>query len=483
VEAWLDDVPLGRARLGLPRPDVAAASPSRFAPVSGFELRVGREAGVPLPSGEASLRVTATSLAGEVTELARIPVLVEDATPPRPLAAPPAAPGPAPPRGRGLRTLVFTNVLTYGGASYLVYDLVREAHRQGRIDPFVVTAVDGPLRSGLEADGIPVHVSSPSSLGELDAYLGRVAEMTAWARPGEFQLAYINTTSGYSAPWAAVAGQLGIPAAWAIHESFELVELWGGMAGGARADAEANLSRARLAIFEAEATQRMYRDILEDGRSQTIPYGVDFGPIEAARAAFDRDAARAEAGIPAGAELLLCLGTVEPRKAQIPLALAFERVAAGRPECHLAIVGGNDGESSRALAAHVAGSAVRERIHLVDATGEVQRWHGMSDLLVCASDVESLPRVVIEAMAWQTPVLATAIFGLPELIADGETGWLCEPRDVEALAAGIERVLGLPAEERRRVGEAGRALVLERHDLGAYAGRVSDLLDEVVGEG
>ena len=51
----------------------------------------------------------------------------------------------------------------------------------------------------------------------------------------------------------------------------------------------------------------------------------------------------------------------------------------------------------------------------------------MSDLLVCASDVESLPRTVLEAMAWELPVLATAVYGLPELIEDGETGWLCRP--------------------------------------------------------
>ena len=65
----------------------------------------------------------------------------------------------------------------------------------------------------------------------------------------------------------------------------------------------------------------------------------------------------------------------------------------------------------------------------------------MSDLLVCASDVESLPRTVLEAMAWELPVLATAVYGLPELIDDGETGWLCAPRDVDALADGLRRAL------------------------------------------
>ena len=75
----------------------------------------------------------------------------------------------------------------------------------------------------------------------------------------------------------------------------------------------------------------------------------------------------------------------------------------------------------------------------------------MSDLLVCASDVESLPRTVLEAMAWELPVLATAVYGLPELIDDGETGWLCAPRDVDALADGLRRALTTEPQQRQEV--------------------------------
>ena len=56
-------------------------------------------------------------------------------------------------------------------------------------------------------------------------------------------------------------------------------------------------------------------------------------------------------------------------------------------------------------------------------------WYRAADLLVSASDIESLPRSVLEAMCFRVPVLATSIFGLPELISDGETGFLFEPGD------------------------------------------------------
>ena len=108
----------------------------------------------------------------------------------------------------------------------------------------------------------------------------------------------------------------------------------------------------------------------------------------------------------------------------------------------------------------------------------MQPWYGLADILVCASDVESLPRTVLEAMAWETPVLATEVFGLPELIEDGETGWLCAPRDIEALADSLDRALSSSPAERARIGAAARVLVQERHSLPEYGRQVGDLLTQ-----
>jgi D-inositol-3-phosphate glycosyltransferase len=484
VEAWLDEVPLGRARLGLPRADVAAASGAPDAAVAGFELRAGREAHPALGSGEATLRVVATSVAGERFELEPVPVVLAE-PPPAPPAAKAERPAsiPAPGRGKGRRVLAFTNVLRHGGASLYLVDLLLEARRQGRIEPTVVTAVDGSLRGVLEEQGVEVHVASPPSLDDLVPYLDRVEELAAWAAPGEFELVLVNTTSGHTIVGGAVAARLGLPAVWTIHESFELVELWGGLGADVRAGAEATLGDAALAIFEADSTRRMYRRVLDEQRCETLPYGLDLEPIDSFRAGFDREGARREAGIPADADLLLCVGTVEPRKAQVPLALAFEQVAERFPDAHLAFVGVDVEDASTGLVERVQASPFRERFHLLPVTGEVQRWFGAADLFVSASDIESLPRSVLEAMAWKMPVLATDVFGLPELIDDGETGWLCEARDVAALAGGLERALGAGAAERRRIGAAARALVASRHALDAYARRVCDLLDEVAAAG
>jgi glycosyltransferase involved in cell wall biosynthesis len=64
------------------------------------------------------------------------------------------------------------------------------------------------------------------------------------------------------------------------------------------------------------------------------------------------------------------------------------------------------------------------------------------------------------------------VFGVPELVTDGDTGFLFEPNDLDALASTLHRVLGLDKDELERVGAAGRQYVLEHHDSSGYAGEL-----------
>lgn len=90
--------------------------------------------------------------------------------------------------------------------------------------------------------------------------------------------------------------------------------------------------------------------------------------------------------------------------------------------------------------------------------GTVPAVYHAVDALVLPSHTEGLPRVVLEAMAAETPVVATRTGGIPEVVTDGETGLLCPPRDPAALAAAIDR-LADPA-LRERLGAAGHERVL-----------------------
>jgi glycosyltransferase involved in cell wall biosynthesis len=379
-----------------------------------------------------------------------------------------------------VRTLVVTHQLNLGGAQLYLMDLLRGLAAQGGFEPTVIAALDGPLRGELEAMGIPVHITSVSQQDDLSSHLGRIEELVGWAAPRSFELALVNTATALVSPGAEVAARLGIPTIWAIHESFEPAILWGHLDPEVRERAEAALSGAAFAVFEAAATQRIFEPLLGSDRCRMLPYGLDLAPIDAKRASFDADTARRDAGL-TGKRVVVCIGTVEPRKAQIPLALAFEGIAERHPDAHLAFVGGKEGDSySDALQKRIAASPRGDQMSLIPVTPDVDSWYGMADLLVCASDVESLPRTVLEAMAWETPVLATSVFGIPELIDDGETGWLCEPQDVAKLAEALDVILGTSPDDHERIARKARTLVERRHSLPNYANEISKLLKQAL---
>ena len=99
--------------------------------------------------------------------------------------------------------------------------------------------------------------------------------------------------------------------------------------------------------------------------------------------------------------------------------------------------------------------------------------------MVVASDNESLPRVIIEAMAFGLPVLGTRVFGIPELIEDGVNGLLCEPQDLDALEEGLRRLLSLTEDEAARLGEAAEGTVRPERDAARYAETIRRTFDRL----
>jgi D-inositol-3-phosphate glycosyltransferase len=482
VELRLGESSLGRARVGIPRPDIRDSFNERWGAAAGFHARVDIE-DWPEDDGPTVLHAVAVNAAGDRHELEPVPVEVVAASRDRreeTAIPPPRADTPPAPSREGRRLLVFTHQLDLGGAQLYLLELIGALLEAETVNPTVVSGVDGEIRERLEALGVPVHIAGLLSIDDPGAHVGQLEELATWSAGRDFEAALVNTATPFAFPGGELAARLGIPALWSIHESVKPQVMWSHMHPGVRRRAEEALANATLALFVAEPTQRLYEGAAPPERCLTVPYGFDFGPIEEARKTLDRDTERRSLGIPPEAEVVLCLGTVEPRKQQVPLAQAFEMVAAEHPKARLAIVGARDDEYTELLEHCIETGRATEQIDLISMTPDVQRWLCAADLMVCASDIESLPRTVVEGMAWAMPVLATDVFGLPELIEEGETGWLCETRDVSSLAAGLDRALSSSPESRAAMGGKARELVLRRHSLPAYARRIAGLLDEAI---
>lgn len=155
------------------------------------------------------------------------------------------------------------------------------------------------------------------------------------------------------------------------------------------------------------------------------------------------DAARGR-HLAGGARYVLALGTVEPRKDLPSLVAAFEAVSADDLDLRLVLAGpdGPDRGGVEALTAARDHASSRRRIVRLGWVDDHQRLALLRGATVVAypSRYEGFGLVPLEAIAAGTPVVATAVGALPEVLGDG--GLLVPPGDVDALAAGLSQVLG-----------------------------------------
>ncbi|MDX1643529.1 MAG: glycosyltransferase family 4 protein, partial [Thermoanaerobaculia bacterium] len=137
-----------------------------------------------------------------------------------------------------------------------------------------------------------------------------------------------------------------------------------------------------------------------------------------------------------GAEgFLLYVGRLRVRKGLEVLFDSLRRLDEEAPRT--LIVG--DGEHADRLLRAAAAAGVSSRVEFLGrrSSGEVRYLMGRAGGLVVPSIYEGMPLVVLEAMESSLPVIACAVSGIPEVVEEGETGWLVPPEDAEALAAAI----------------------------------------------
>ncbi len=167
------------------------------------------------------------------------------------------------------------------------------------------------------------------------------------------------------------------------------------------------------------------------------------------------------------------VGRLEPRKGPLDLVLAAPAIRAGAPGARVVIVGGDPYGSDPGYVARVAGAPGIEHVPWM-ADGAAVMAH--LDVLVAPSYSEPFGTVLAEAMAAGTPVVATCVDGLPEVVADGETGRLVAPGRPDELAAAVLEVLSRRAE----MGAAARQRA-QRFGADAYADRVEAILIAAAG--
>lgn len=169
---------------------------------------------------------------------------------------------------------------------------------------------------------------------------------------------------------------------------------------------------------------------------------------------------------------LVSVGRLTEQKGQALLVEAAARLARAGVSFELVFVG--DGELRPALEAQILREGLTGHVRITGwaSNDTVRRELRDARALVLPSFAEGLPVVVMEALALGRPVVSTYVAGIPELVTEGECGWLIPAGSVAALEDALRRVLSTSTAALERLGAEGRRRVRERHDVRKEARRL-----------
>ena len=153
-------------------------------------------------------------------------------------------------------------------------------------------------------------------------------------------------------------------------------------------------------------------------------------------------------------------------------------LAQRRADTQLAIAG--EGPLRDDLSRQINDLGLSDRVRLLGLRDDMPDLYYASDALVLSSAWEGMPVVMLEAMASATPIVSTAVGAVPELVTDGESGFVVPPGDHIALADAMERMMDLSNEDRHALGEAGHDRVRSEFSLDRVIDKWEDLFNRLL---
>lgn len=369
------------------------------------------------------------------------------------------------------RVMYVVDHLEIGGAQQHLVQLLRCLDR-GRFTPMVCALkMRGELRGAVEALGVPVF---DGGLGR--TLMGAGGARVLWRLARLLRRERVDVTHSYlfhPNVLAPIASRLaGVDAVLASKRSLDryprrlpryACRLGNALAGRIMVNAEA------IARFAAA----------EEGcpldKTVVIPNGVR---EEALQAPADAAAKRRELGLPPEAPVVGAVSRLAWKKGIAHLVEAAPRLLEAVPEARVVIAG--DGALRGELEAQAAALGVGERVIFLGARPDSIELMAAFDVFVLPSVIEGMSNALLEAMAVGRPVVATDVGGNPEVVVDGETGFLVSPGDPRHLASSVIKLLQAP-ELAAEMGAAGRRRVVARYRVDVMTRRIEDLYDALLG--
>jgi glycosyltransferase involved in cell wall biosynthesis len=220
---------------------------------------------------------------------------------------------------------------------------------------------------------------------------------------------------------------------------------------------------ARVQALSAEIERDVASAGVEAGRVVRIPNGLDVTMFRTPTVE-DRERARASLGLPPEGVLVLYAGRFVAYKGVPELVQAW---AARRAREGTLVMVGTRNEAEDAVVEVPSG----ERLIVREWTDRVLPYYQACDVFVLPSHVEGMSNALLQALACGMTIVATRVGSAEELVCDGESGILVRPRDVDELAAALDRVIG-DRDLRVRLGAAATRAVAQDFSIASVVDRI-----------
>jgi glycosyltransferase involved in cell wall biosynthesis len=324
-----------------------------------------------------------------------------------------------------------------------------------------------PGSQSLERQGIPVrHLGR----GRFDPRI--LTDLVSLARERGARILHVH---GYAAADFGRLAARRVGAALVLHEHFADPRMPSYQAIADRA--LSSLTDRAIAVSESTLQFLVEKRHVPAARVRLIWNGApldEFAPVPAEKAA----AVRRELGLPADAVVIGSIGRLNEQKGHRYLIEAAAGVLAGAARARVLIVG--DGDLEGALREQARTLGIADRVVFAGHRNDVREMLGAIDVFCISSTYEGTPLSLFEAMAAGKAIVSTAVDGCREVLEDGVTGLLVPPRDPQALAGALGRLVADPA-RRESLGRAARQ-ASSRYDIRTCVEAMQSLYDEVLRE-
>ncbi|WP_415908491.1 glycosyltransferase [Oleiharenicola sp. Vm1] len=350
---------------------------------------------------------------------------------------------------RPFRTLVVTHNLNFEGAPIFIFELARFLAEQPGVSVTVVSPQEGPLRARFEQAGLKVEVWTDAAAflsAKTKDDFDRTLKQFAAAHPcADVDVIVTNTMLTF---WAVhLAHALGKPSALYIHESNAVKRFFAPLLPPLLHDTVEDAFRlATRVVFTAEATRGIHEELNANDNFRTLRSWVDFGRIEAFKAAHDRAALRRKHGLDPDAIIAVNIGSVCERKGQHiyirGIDLLEKELAQEFPgtKVQWVMVGAREGLYMETLREDIALMGLHD-VKIFGETPDIYDFYRLADILVCTSFEESFPRVLLEAMVFGPRIVSTDVNGIPEMLTNTDEAYLVPAGDPFKLASALKRAI------------------------------------------